>query len=462
MDIQKIASSLPEVAPPTQKRLSFKEKLKWTLIVLVLFFALSLIPLFGLGQNQLEQFEILSIILGAEFGSLISLGIGPIVTASIVLQLLNGSGIVKFDLTSKEGRLSFQGFQKILSVVFIVFEATVYVLLGGLAPPETFAGSVRFFQLELLLILQLVLGGLLVLFMDEVVSKWGIGSGISLFIVAGVARSLFIRMLSPIPSRFNPDMPVGAIPAFIKSLAIGDPTSALIMASGVLATVAVFAMAVFGQAMKVEIPLSFGRIRGHSIRWPIHFLYTSNIPVILIAALFANIQLWARLLQNWGYPILGTFAGNTPQNGIVALLNPPNLIRDAITGALRLTEIAQAFVYLLLLVAGAIVFSWFWVQTSGMDPRSQAKQIMASGLQIPGFRRDERVLERLLARYITPLAIMGGVAIGTLAGVADVAGALTSGTGLLLSVMIVYRMYEEIARQHMMDMNPMLRRFMGG
>jgi preprotein translocase subunit SecY len=99
-----IIANLPEVTGPEQKRLSFKEKLKWTGITLAIFFVLGLIPLFGLGANALQQFEYLSLILGAKFGSIISLGIGPIVTASIVLQLLNGSGLVKFDLASQEGR----------------------------------------------------------------------------------------------------------------------------------------------------------------------------------------------------------------------------------------------------------------------------------------------------------------------------------------------------------------------
>ena len=95
--IKKFNSYLPEVIRPSQKRLSFKEKLKWTGIILILFFILGVIPLFGLGNNALANFEFLSYILGASFGSVISLGIGPIVTASIVLQLLNGAGIVKFD-----------------------------------------------------------------------------------------------------------------------------------------------------------------------------------------------------------------------------------------------------------------------------------------------------------------------------------------------------------------------------
>src|SRR3989338_5492097 len=100
--------------------------------------------------------------------------------------------------------------------------------------------------------------------------------------------------------------------------------------------------------------------------------------------------------------------------------------------------------------------------SAGMDAKSQAKQMISSGLQIPGFRKDERVLERLLNRYIWPLTIMGGMSVGFLAAFADITGALGSGTGILLTVMIVYRLYEDIARQHMMDMNPMMRKFMGG
>ena len=101
------------------------------------------------------------------------------------------------------------------------------------------------------------------------------------------------------------------------------------------------------------------------------------------------------------------------------------------------------------------------VAANGIQPRSQAKQMMSSGLQIPGFRRDERVLERLLDRYIMPLTIMGAITVGFLAALADLTGALSRGTGILLTVMIIYQLYEQIAREHMMDMNPMMRKFMG-
>lgn len=462
---KRVIFNLPEVATSTQKRLSFREKLKWTGVILVLFFILGLIPLFGLGPNELQRFEILSIILGASFGSLISLGIGPIVTASIVLQLLNGANIVHFDLTKPDGRKTFQGVQKTLAIFFIIFEAAVYVFMGGLAPPTALVGTAAYFQLQLLLILQLFLGGLLILFMDEVVSKWGFGSGISLFIAAGVGQQVFIRSLSFLHPTTNPETYVGAIPEFFRSLSIGDPQTAILMLSGILSTLLIFAAAVYLQSMKVEIPLSFGRIRGHGIRWPLHFVYTSNMPVILVSALFANIQLWASLLQTWGYPLLGTFSGNTPATGFVAFISPPNVIDAWITqgftdGLLRV--LPQAAFYIVFLIIGCVIFGWFWVQTSNMDARNQAKQMMASGLQIPGFRRDVRVLERLLERYITPLTVLGSISVGLLAGIADISGALTNGTGLLLTVMIVYRLYEDIAKEHLMDMNPVLRKFMGG
>lgn len=455
-----ILLNLPEVAKPTQKKLSFKEKLKWTGIVLLLFFIMGMVPLFGLSVNALQQFEYLSLILGAKFGSLISLGVGPIVTSSIVLQLLNGSGIIKFDLTTHEGKRNFQGVQKMLAIFFVIFESIIYVYMGGLAPNPNFAGTVLFSQIQILLVFQLFIGGMMILFMDELVSKWGFGSGIGLFIAAGVSQQIFIRALSPLPSPTNPGIATGAIPALFQSLAAGDPVTAGLMLASVVSTILVFVIVVYAQAMKVEIPLSMGRVRGHGIRWPLTFIYTGVIPVILVSALMANMQLWARLLQNWGHPILGTFNGNTPISGLVSWLFAPNIVGKIIKGSLTIVDIGHALVYFIFLIVGCVIFSIFWMQTAGMDAKSQAKQMMSSGLQIPGFRKDQRVLETLLDRYIWPLSIMGALTIGFLAALADLSGSLANGTGILLAVMIIYKLYEEIAKQHMMDMHPMMRKFM--
>ena len=458
--------NLPEVKGPVQKKLGFNEKLKWTVIVLVAFFLLGVIPLWGLSENALQQFEFLSIILGAKFGAIISLGIGPLVTSSIVLQLLNGSGIVNFDLTSVEGKKRFQAIQKILGLFFIIFEGFIYVFMGGLSPDAALAPAT--FRLhQLALVGQLIVGGILIMGMDEIVQKWGFGSGISLFIAAGVSSEIMIRAFSPLSSAGTIALgtaqgAVGKVWVFLSSLASGVVTEAMKAGISIVATFLVFALAVYGQAMKVEIPLSFGRIRGHGIRWPLHFIYTSNIPVILIAALLANIQLWARLLENWGYPLLGTFSGQVPESGVVLWVYSPNIVEKIFTGGIIPADFMHALVYILIMIGGSVIFSIFWVQTAGMDAKSQAKQMMASGLQVPGFRRDQRVLETVLNRYIFPLTIMGAILVGFLAAGADLMGALSNGTGILLAVMIIYKLYEEISKQHMMDMNPALRKMMGG
>src|SRR3989344_7950975 len=181
-DIKQILYNLPEVKKPVEKKLSFNVKLKWTLIILGAFFLLGNIPLYGLSGNALSNLEFLRLVLASQFGSIVSLGIGPIVMSSIILQLLAGSGILAIDTKTPEGKKYFQGLQKLGVLFFIIFEASVYVLMGGLQAVPGYTG---------ILIFQLVLGGLAIMFMDEVVQKWGFGSGVSLFIVAGVAGALF-------------------------------------------------------------------------------------------------------------------------------------------------------------------------------------------------------------------------------------------------------------------------------
>jgi preprotein translocase subunit SecY len=230
------------------------------------------------------------------------------------------------------------------------------------------------------------------------------------------------------------------------------------MFAGLAATIVVFLVAVYVQSMKIEIPLSMARVRGYSFRWPLHFIYTSNIPVILVAALMANIQLWAGLLQKWGHPILGTFSNGSPMSGFVLWISPTNIVHNILVGTFSWSLFLHALVYVIFLMSGACLFSWFWVQTSGQDAGSIAKQIMASGLSIPGFRKDPRMLEFLLNRYIRPLTIMGALTVGFLAALADLTGAFGGGTGILLTVMIVYKMFEDLSKHHAEEMMPLMQK----
>src|SRR3989344_423072 len=293
-----ILHNLPEVKAPLEKKLSFNVKLKWTIAILAAFFVLSNIALYGADPGFLQQFEYLAIIMGTDFGSIISLGIGPIVMASIILQLLVGAQILEIDTSTSEGKKFFQGLQKLLVFFFILFEALVYVLMGGIkaAPGFTY-----------IVIAQLVLGGLAILFMDEVCHKLGFGSGVSLFIAAGVGWRLVAASFGFLGPEGNLQAS-GAIIALIASLMKGDSTGTMLALAPIIVTIVLFLLVVWAQSLKIEIPLSYDRLRGYSMKWPLQFFYASVIPVILTAALIANLQLFGGLLQNWvGH---ATFLGN--------------------------------------------------------------------------------------------------------------------------------------------------------
>ena len=261
MDFKKIFALIPEVKKPSEKKVSFNIKLKWTLIVLGAFFILANISLFGLASAALERFEYLAIILGTDFGSIISLGIGPIVMASIILQLLTGAGIIRIDLNSSEGKKFFQGLQKLLVFFFIIFESLVYVLMNGLEALPGYTGVVIF---------QLILGGLAIYYMNEVSEKWGFGSGVSLFIGAGVSWRLIASAFQFVNTQgksclmdFAGTPCSGKVLVLIQSLVSNqkNPTEFLAAFAAIAATVVIFLVVVWAQSLKVEIPLSYGKIR---------------------------------------------------------------------------------------------------------------------------------------------------------------------------------------------------------
>ncbi len=479
MSLKEIFKFIPEVTKPSEKKVGFNTKLKWTLIILVAFFVLANIPLFGLSTNALERFEYLAIILGTDFGSIISLGIGPIVMASIILQLLTGAGILNIDTTTTEGKRFFQGLQKLLVFFFIVFEALIYVLMQGLQAMPGFTGIV---------IAQLIVGGLAIFYMSEVCDKWGFGSGVSLFIGAGVSWRLITSAFQFINQQgknclldFGNTPCSGKVFVVIQSIIDKYPVELISALAAIIATIIIFLIVVWAQSLKVEIPLSFGRIRGYGIKWPLSFFYASVIPVILTAALVANIQLFGGILENAAAPclieggvctgtakiasyfgFLGHFVEGQAISGLAFWMGSTNLLELFIRGGFLFKYLIQGITHILFFVMFCTVFSIFWVKTSGMDSKAQAHKIAASGLQVAGFRQDERILESILDRYIMPLTVMGGIAIGLLASITNLLGALVSGTAILLVIMIMFQFYQNIAQQHSMDMNPAMQKFMGG
>ncbi len=479
--VRPLLKFIPEIRLP-KRHIAFKEKLIWSVVILALFYIMGNIRPLGVSAVDLPlSYRQFQIIFASNMGSLVSVGIGPIVTASIVLQLLVGSKMLDIDLTSNDGKALFQGTQKILTVIIALFEASAIVI--GFRLGEQYLTAIgRTWAISdpivLSAIFQVAMGSIILMYLDEIVSKWGIGSGIGLFIAAGVSLHImsgtfgFLGAIDPV----NYKGQLGIIPNVLSNLlsSNADMYGIFILLFPLLATIVVFLIAVYAESMRLEIPLSYGGVRGVGGRYPLKFFYVSNIPVILTAALLANLQMLPTLvgvsIQNpppfnqmnllqqavstfVQYVTIGQLSGRGGNPGI---LNPANLIM--LENPQVLLHLAIYTTVFLLL---CILFGKFWVETTGLGADRVAEQIQKGGMQIPGFRRDQRVVERVLNRYIPHITIISSVAVGALAVGADLLGAMGSGTGILLTVGILYRLYEEIEKEQMADMHPAFRKFMG-
>ena len=446
--LEPIFKFIPEVKSPVHRE-DFNEKLKWTALILVLYYFLTQIPLYGLAPGAIDSFAQLRAVMAGSFGSILTLGIGPIVTASIVLQLLVGSNLLDLDLSSHKDKSHFQATQKVLSIVLTVFEASVLVLTGNLVPIDgSYTG---------ILIFQLVLGALVIIYLDEVVSKWGFGSGIGLFIAAGVCQVIMVGTFSILQG--TDGLLAGIIPKFIQQATMGTPDFYALIP--LLASIIVFAVVLYGEAMRVEIPISHGSVKGHGRirgavgKYPLKFVYSSNMPVILTSALLVNVTLFANVFQKIGFPILGHLEKGKAVDGIAWLLTTPNL-------TMFITEPIHVLVYAVFFIACCILFSYLWVEISGLNAKKISEQLHSSGIQIPGFRSSKRQLYKILKKYIPALTIISGIYVGLIAFLADLTGALGGGTGVLLTVGILHKLYEEMAEEQLMSANPLLRKVLGG
>jgi len=476
-----VLTRMPVVSRP-QGHVPFKRKLLWTAGILVVYFFLTNIALFGLEGEGSDIFGQFRSILAGEQGSIMQVGIGPIVTASIVLQLLGGANLLGLDTSDPRDQILYQGLQKLLVIVVTAATAFPMVFAGQFLPasPEIAAGlGINITALQFIMFAQVFIGGVLILFMDEIVSKWGVGSGVGLFIIAAVSQQLIGGFFSwsglGTPGFFANwygilfgDLELG--PTFtgewFQSL-LFDPGNVL----GLVTTVFIFAVVVYAESVRVEIPLSHSRVRGARGRFPVKLIYASVLPMILVRALQANIQFMGQILQSqWaGMPAwLGEYSDGEVIGGLFFYLAPiqsPDQWMWFLGGTTGepWELVLRISIDLTFMIVGGAIFAVFWVETTGMGPEATAKQIQNSGMQIPGFRRNPQVVEKVMERYIPQVTVIGGALVGLLAVMTNMLGSIgnVSGEGLLLTVSITYKLYEEIAEEQMMEMHPMMRQMFG-
>ena len=507
--LKRFVDVYPSISKP-EGHVRFNQKLWTTVLVLIIYFAMTNVLIWGMSGTALDIFSGFRAIMAGASGSIMHLGIGPIVTGSIIMQLFAGAKIINLDLQDSNDKQMYQGVQKLVVLVMIPVES-IPQTYGFLTADPVIVESIGSGWANFIIVAQLFAGSYLVFLLDELVSKWGIGSGISLFIAAGVAQSTFVGTLSPLPaagggmgdfSVQNP--PSGALPMvfyMFRTLSNSDMVSqngfeVMLLThvnplAALFSSVVVFLVVAYAESSRLELPLTHGKVRGHKGSYPIRLVYASNIPVILMAALLANINMFTLLF--WSHPTLMTVpilgadgawsiapylgsyepGSSTASDGFAWYASMVNGVQDWLLPLLNqqgdiyghtLWQIMlHVLTYVTLMTLGSMVFAKFWIETTGMGTKDVAKQIERTGMQIPGFRRSPKAVEKILERYIPPVTLFSGAFVGLLAAGADLLGTVgnATGTGLLLAVGIILRTYEQIQKEQAMEMHPMLRQFFG-
>jgi len=462
---------MPEVGSPTRK-VSFNEKLFWTAMALIIYLVMSQVNLFNVASGG-QQFDAYQVIFASSQGSLTTLGIGPIVTGGLILQLLIGSSIIKADLGHPEDRALFTAATKFFAVLLTVVQASAYLFGGVFGPLDTVTSIIIF--------IQLIFAGIILMLLDEMMQKgWGLGSGISLFILGGVAQRIMwdsfgIATIMADGHNYGAFITLGEViagghpivDAFLRVDSQGVLTTYPSMI-GLVATVIVFVLVIYMEGVRVELPISHANYRGFRGKYPIKLLYVSNLPVIFASALFANVAVVAQLLysqswgpDNWFVQLIGQFVTNVETGttelvgGLAYYVTAPNGIAGLVADPLR------AGIYAVIMVVFAVIFSLTWLEVGGLGAGTVAKQLVDSGMQVPGFRRSGKSIELILQRYIPVVTVLGGAIVGLIAAVAGFFGVFGTGTGILLAVGILYQYYQLLVQEQVAEMYPALGKVLG-
>ena len=467
--VAKAEPYLPQVPKPKRK-ISLQTKLLWCGACVTIYMVMGQTPLFGATTPEFDFLAFARVIFASQQGSLVELGIGPIVTAGLLMQLLRGSDILKFDFKKPEERGIFQTATKMLTYFVIIIEGAVYAwaVYGPNIQDPTILGVI---------IGQLIGASIIVMFMDELIQKgWGLGSGISLFIACGVAQQILWSLFSPLAA--GDGGMIGIFPFIIQQAQLGMlfewtgfmdvffRSNQLPSIFGLLLTIGVLLILVYTQGMKVEIPIVSTKYRGFAATYPIKLMYVSNIPVILASALTANAvfmgqMLWSQLNPRNASPffnILGQFdptSPSTPIGGIVYYITPPRGLDLVALDPMR------GVLYVLFMIGIVVIFGKLWVELGGLSSKKAAQNLLDADVVIPGFRRSNKPVEMLLNKYIPSVTILGSVILGLIAGVSDILGVFGSGIGVLLTVDILINYYNQLVREKVEVVMPRLGAWLG-
>lgn len=402
---------------------TLRNRVLFVLGALVVFRLLAAIPTPGVNISALEQFlnnnqflGLLNVFSGGGFSnlSIVMLGVGPYITASIIMQLMTILSPKLKQLYQEEGdagRARFMQYARYLAVPMAFFQAFAFLLL--LQQQGVIAGLD--FVHTAAAICVIAGGAMLLMWIGELISEFGVGNGVSLIIFAGI---------------------VSAIPSHIAQAVFGFDVAQLpAYVAFVAAAVAIVAGVVFISEAERPIPVTYARrVRGSKVMGgvstylPLRVNQAGVIPIIFALSILLFPQMIATFLTR--SPIEWLSSGAT---ATVTFLN-----NQAVHGVM----------YFFLV----FIFTYFYTAIT-FEPHQIAKNLQKNGAFIPGVRPGSTTAD-YLGNIITRITLVGALFLATIAVLPTILQVITGittltigGTALLIAVSVVLDLVKKIDAQ---------------
>lgn len=402
---------------------SIRNRLLFILGALIVFRAFAAIPIPGVDQVVLEQFfennqflGLLNIFSGGGLAnlSIIMLGVGPFITASIIMQLMTVMSPKMKSLYTEEGeagRAKFTQYSRLLTLPLAVLQG--FGFLSLLQSQGVIAGlSTVEFGVNIVLI---VAGSILLMWVGELVTEYGIGNGVSIIIFAGI---------------------VAGLPTTVSQLAFGYTTAQLpiYVAFGFIALAALYAVVIMTEAER-PVPITYAKqsrggqtYGGTSSYLPLRLNQAGVIPIIFAMSILLFPQMLLNVLSSFNIDGLSRIS-----DVVLSLLN---------------NQPVYAAIYFTLV----ILFAFFYTAVT-FDPSSVSKNLQRSGAFIPGIRPGSATTD-YLGGLITRLTLVGAGFLGLVAVLplgmqmaTGIAALAIGGTALLIVVNVVLDLLRRLDSQ---------------
>lgn len=322
--------------------------------------------------------------LASEQGTLMEIGVQPLITASMVMQLLYGLHMIDMDQRSRQDRNLFQALQKLFAIALYFFWAAGSLIAGAYGDIEEI-GYVK----AALIVGQLVTAGTLIILLDDMLQKGhGLGTGTMAFVGTNITGTVLIKTLgfTSVATSNGLEYEGAIINLFYSIFYKSDKLFALRNAVfrqdapniiGMVATLAVILLMIYVQSYRVQIYISAKKARGHKQPFPIRLLYVNSVPILIHTALLSNYYFITYLLQsltgnNFFVTVLGRWSpvdasgASHMEQGLGYFLSPPRNLWELLTDPLHTVFYVSLVLFFFSFICR------IWVEVNGTAPRDVA------------------------------------------------------------------------------------------